>query len=118
MAYGKPSLCLIQPSPSVPLRLYAVSFPWSISFPLCFSLTLALVSFPACYYLSPRFARPNDLSPGSRQHIFKTVQVLHFSDRGGVFRQAHTLLRPGGHFFAADFVQEAQLTADEWTVRK
>ena len=35
-----------------------------------------------------------------------------------MFRQAYDLLRPGGMFFAADFVQKGQLTEDEWKVQE
>lgn len=45
------------------------------------------------------------------------LQVLHFSDRNGMFHWAYQLLRPGGMFYATDFVQKTQLTEEEWNVR-
>lgn len=54
------------------------------------------------------------LNQGSYDFVVSWLTVLHFSDRAGMFRQAYELLRPGGMFFAADFVQQGKLTEAEW----
>jgi cyclopropane fatty-acyl-phospholipid synthase-like methyltransferase len=54
------------------------------------------------------------LQKGGFDCVVSWLTILHFSDRVGVFRLASELLHPGGHFFAADFVQRNKLTEAEW----
>eukprot|EP00730_Choanoeca_flexa_P001746 TRINITY_DN10766_c0_g4_i4.p1 TRINITY_DN10766_c0_g4~~TRINITY_DN10766_c0_g4_i4.p1 ORF type:complete len:584 (+),score=136.26 TRINITY_DN10766_c0_g4_i4:64-1815(+) len=44
------------------------------------------------------------LQRGGYDHIISWLTVLHFDQRQQLFRQCYELLRPGGVFFAADFV--------------
>eukprot|EP00045_Choanoeca_perplexa_P008267 m.76298 g.76298 ORF g.76298 m.76298 type:complete len:585 (-) comp14423_c0_seq1:139-1893(-) len=44
------------------------------------------------------------LHRGGYDHIVSWLTVLHFDQRSQLFRECYELLRPGGLFFAADFV--------------
>lgn len=56
------------------------------------------------------------LRAGSYDYVVSWLTILHFADRPRLFRDAAELLRPGGAFFAADFVQREPLSEDEWKV--
>lgn len=54
------------------------------------------------------------LHKGGYDVIVSWLTVLHIADRVELFKNCYSLLRPGGIFFAADFVQNGKLTRDEW----
>lgn len=54
------------------------------------------------------------LQSGGFDYIVSWLTILHFSDRVGVFKMAHSLLRPGGVFYSADLVQHGHLSDAEW----
>ncbi len=58
-------------------------------------------------FVHPAFVSTTFCSPCAQQ-------VLHIADRVELFKRCYSLLRPGGMFFAADFVQVGKLTHDEW----
>lgn len=56
------------------------------------------------------------LQRGAYSHIVSWLTVLHIADRQSLFKLCYNLLRPGGTFFAADFVSLGSLTHEEWRV--
>lgn len=56
------------------------------------------------------------LQRGAYSHVVSWLTVLHIADRVELFKRCYSLLRPGGCFFAADFVQEGTLSHEEWKV--
>jgi len=56
------------------------------------------------------------LQRGAYSQVVSWLTILHIADRQSLFKRCYNLLRPGGTFFAADFVSLGSLTHEEWRV--